>query len=74
MKFESFGEKYSGKTYEDVVKAMAAQKLSKPESLTKYMKQTAKRVKAMSGDSVPTTTPEKFVKGLVKAGFMEAVG
>lgn len=65
------GTAYRGRTYKEVVAAMADDKLSEPRTLEGYRRSTAKRVLDMYQAKVRTDTDRNFVLGLVAAGLME---
>lgn len=67
------GEEYSGRSYREVVAAMARDKLAEPRSLEGYRRATARRVQDMYGKQVSAVDNGTFVRGLVSVGLMERV-
>lgn len=65
------GNVFTGNTYEEVVAAMASEKLEEPETLARYRVATADRVADLTGNEVDPTTDESFVSSLVDSQMLE---
>lgn len=60
----------TGRSYDDIVKAMSDEKLTAVTDLAKYRKATARRAKVMYGEHVPYETSKDFVHGLLHVGLL----
>lgn len=67
------GERFTGRSYADVVRAMSQEKLVKPHSLASYRRATAKRVEDTYEVEVDASTDRSFVSSLCQAGLMRRV-
>lgn len=65
------GEEVQGRSYEDVVVAMADLKLEAASSLKRYRRSTAQRVSETFGKEIDPSTDESFVKSLEEVGLLE---
>lgn len=70
------GEKFSGETAGDVVRAMKDSTWGgyEADGLRGYMRQVAKRINEWNGKDVRTDTPAHFLKDLEAAGFVRTNG
>jgi hypothetical protein len=64
------GKVVVGRSYYDIVRAMADEKFVRPRSLVRYRKSLAERVAAMYGQKVNTSSDKVFVNSLVEAGLL----
>lgn len=64
------GKVVTGRSYTDIIAAMADEKLIGPRSLTTYKRTLAKRVKAFYDKTIDTSDDQKFVDSLVDAGML----
>lgn len=67
------GHEYRARTYNGIVIAMSADKLTQPCSLETYMKETAKRIRQMFHLNIDSSTSRKFVCDLVSHKLLERV-
>jgi hypothetical protein len=69
----SDGERFAGGTPTQVVEAMAAASFGRNErrDLPTFMGRTAIRVRRLTGISIASDTPERFLNGLVAAGLLK---
>lgn len=75
MRFRTYdGEEHSGRSYREIVVALAQQKLTKPRSLAGYRRDTARRCSEMYGITIDTRDNRKFILSLVEAELMERIG
>lgn len=66
------GEVYEARDELDLVQQMREAAAFAPTSSVKaFMSDTAERTKEMTDITIDTSTPEAFVKGLVRAGLIE---
>ena len=65
------GEKVTGRTSRDIVKALRALSHTPEATLKAFMAETASRVLTQTGTIVPTSTESPFVAGLVEAGLLK---
>lgn len=72
MKFIMSGDdtEVSGRSYAQVVTAMASEKMMTPKSRKSYRISTAKRVFGIYGYIVATENDKEFVKSLVEAALL----
>lgn len=66
------GQEYTGRSYDEIVAAMASDKLVEPKSLDSYRRATAKRIRSSFGILIPTDTSKHFVRHLVASGLLES--
>lgn len=64
------GEEYSGRSYDDVVRAMADEKFDPVDALDVYRRSTADRFFEMFGIRPDPTTSETLIKSLCEAELM----
>lgn len=69
------GNRYSGETPEEVVKAMAEASFHDDErrDLPTFMGRTAIRVRRLTGASLPADTADRFLAALVQYGLLKPV-
>lgn len=65
------GPQVGGRSYTQVVEAMANQKFSRPRSLQSYRRATALRAKVAYNVTVATDDDRSFVLDLVKNGLLK---
>jgi len=65
------GQVFKGKTYEKVVRAMAALKLDEPTSTESYRRATARRVSEMYNVIIDADTDRDFLRSLEAAKLVE---
>lgn len=74
MKFiAADGNTFTGRSYSDIVRQMADEKLSAPKSLESYRRATANRVGEMYGRPVDDSDDRSFVLSLEAQGMLERV-
>jgi hypothetical protein len=67
------GNEVAGRSYEDIVAAMADEKLREPRSMESYRRATARRVSSGYGVIIDSTDDRSFILSLEAAGLMERV-
>lgn len=60
----------TGRSYEDIVERMAAEKLSEPRSRETYRRATARRASSVYAVAIDATDDRAFVLSLEAAGLM----
>lgn len=65
------GDKFTAQTAMDVIGYLQSTGWTEAKDTQGYMEEMAKRVKAQSGATVATDSPENFVAGLVAAGMIK---
>lgn len=74
MKFKMIdGKEIGGRSYDDVVAAMAGAKLREPRSLESYRRATARRIKGIYRSAVNTKDNRSFIQSLEQAGLLERI-
>lgn len=67
------GTSFAGRSYTQVVRAMAGEKMVRPRTLERYRLKTAERVHDAYGIQIDTSSNSKFIRSLVTHKLMEQV-
>lgn len=74
MKFKMIdGHVYSGRTYRQVVAAMAGDKLRRPRTLENYRRGVRDRVADALEATIDASTDTSFIQTMEAAGLMERI-
>lgn len=60
----------SGRSYSDIIRAMAQEKFTAPRSIARYRKALARRVRALYKTDVDDTTDRSLVQSLIRCGLL----